>query len=363
MSTYDRSSHQCSIWTKNLPTLLEDYDLGCNLSILVKRSDIVPSAEWCEPCGTYIIPYPLSTGENCGDPTYNKFNCNKSTGHVSFMMPGGTSYQVTWIDEDTRMFSIQTDASYSCSSTHQNDTPDFPFNVDDCLPDIGTVKISWLPAPEPPCSNLTHCNNCPHSTCRATIGFGTQTRCHCDSNNYWNNSTMSFTQVLYIPSHNFPKVLFNYNNYKFTNLVLNLKCEMYIYLERPDTNFTPGLANARPENQQHSSRRDMNPKISDFGLAKIIEEKKLKQVQRVGYMAPEYALDGFFQFKQISSLFGLCMFLLLHLWVKYVLAWKLWTENKLVDLMDPSLGETCYENEFIKCGLIGLLCIQDEQGD
>ena len=44
-------------------------------------------------------------------------------------------------------------------------------------------------------------------------------------------------------------------------------------------------------------------------------------------------------------------------------AWKLWTEKKLLDLMDQSLGETCNENQFIKCAVIGLLCIQDEPGD
>ena len=27
----------------------------------------------CEPCGTNVIPYPLSTGPNCGDPMYIAF--------------------------------------------------------------------------------------------------------------------------------------------------------------------------------------------------------------------------------------------------------------------------------------------------
>jgi len=44
-------------------------------------------------------------------------------------------------------------------------------------------------------------------------------------------------------------------------------------------------------------------------------------------------------------------------------AWKLWSENKLLDLMDPRLGETCNEYEFLKCAVIGLLCIQDEPID
>ena len=44
-------------------------------------------------------------------------------------------------------------------------------------------------------------------------------------------------------------------------------------------------------------------------------------------------------------------------------AWGLWTENRLLDLMDASLGGTCNESQFIKCALIGLLCVQDEPGD
>ncbi|CAL8994787.1 unnamed protein product [Prunus brigantina] len=40
--------------------------------------------------------------------------------------------------------------------------------------------------------------------------------------------------------------------------------------------------------------RDLNPKISDFGLAKLDEEEKTQMSTRVagtiGYMAPEYAL-------------------------------------------------------------------------
>ncbi|KAK4255411.1 hypothetical protein QN277_008414 [Acacia crassicarpa] len=94
-----------------------------------------------------------------------------------------------------------------------------------------------------------------------------------------------------------------------------------------------------------------------------------------GYMAPEYALDGllsiksdvfsfgvvllemisgkkntgFFQSKQGSSLLGY--------------AWRLWTENKLLDLMDASLSESCDPNQFFRCAQVSLLCIQDEAGD
>lgn len=151
----------------------------------------VPSSKWCEPCGTNVIPYPLSTGPNCGDPTYNKLNCNKSTGQVSFLMTKGISLPVSSIDEDSRMIFIQIDDSYSCGSGYQTGTPNFPFSVT-CSNDVGVIKINWLPPPEPPCSDLKDCEDWPHSTCRAKSEGGS--RCLCDSNYNWNNSTMSCTK-------------------------------------------------------------------------------------------------------------------------------------------------------------------------
>ncbi|KAJ1382708.1 S-locus glycoprotein domain [Sesbania bispinosa] len=96
-------------------------------------------------------------------------------------------------------------------------------------------------------------------------------------------------------------------------------------------------------------------KISDFGLARIFGGKETEaSTERVvgtyGYMSPEYALDGHFSTKSDVFSFG-------------VMAWGLWTENKLVDLVDLSLRETYNANQFIKCAHIGLLCVQDEPND
>ena len=44
-------------------------------------------------------------------------------------------------------------------------------------------------------------------------------------------------------------------------------------------------------------------------------------------------------------------------------AWSLWRENKLLDLMELSLRETCNSNQLIRCAHIGLLCVQDEPDD
>ncbi|KAI3515276.1 hypothetical protein L1887_14105 [Cichorium endivia] len=125
---------------------------------------------------------------------------------------------------------------------------------------------------------------------------------------------------------------------------------------------------------------DMNPKISDFGLAKIVKGKDLEAItNRVigtfGYMSPEYALDGLFSVKSDVFSFGVVMLeivsgkkntgfyqsqrtlsLLGH-------AWNLWIENKPLELMDEILMESCNSSEVLKCINIGLLCVQGEPDD
>ena len=163
---------------------------------------------------------------------YNKFNCTKSTGQVNFMMPEGISYQVTRIEEDTRTFFIQADASYSCSSRRdQNNTPNFPFNVVDCIQDFGIVKFSWQPAPEPPCNRPMDCMNWPYSTCRETSEGGT--RCHCDLKYRWNNSIMSCTQ-----GQHFIKRLFN--TFLFFSINTIKVCQIRIILFNQHALPSPG---------------------------------------------------------------------------------------------------------------------------
>ncbi|XP_042478830.1 cysteine-rich receptor-like protein kinase 10 [Macadamia integrifolia] len=89
----------------------------------------------------------------------------------------------------------------------------------------------------------------------------------------------------------------------------------------------------------------MNPKISDFGLAKLVEmeqtrEKTKNVVGTIGYMAPEYAIKGRFSVKSDVYSFGVILLEILS--VKKVnsfyhgkdsqnllgYAWKLWQEGK-----------------------------------
>jgi len=159
---------------------------------------VAPTARSYEPCGTYVIPYPLTTGPKYGDPMYNNFFCDKSTGKVSFKMSGGKSYPlvskmsrgksypVTWIDEVNVMFYIETDYFYSFNSSFNNqNSTDFPFNVTE-YDEGALIKINWLPAPEPWCSKPIDCMKWPYSTCRATREGGI--RCQCDSNYNWNDT-------------------------------------------------------------------------------------------------------------------------------------------------------------------------------
>ncbi|KAK8700469.1 hypothetical protein V6N13_018865 [Hibiscus sabdariffa] len=110
---------------------------------------------------------------------------------------------------------------------------------------------------------------------------------------------------------------------------------------------------------------EMNPKISDFGLARIFGGKQIEaNTERVvgtyGYMSPEYALDGFFSIK--SDVFSFGVVLLETISGKrntgfyqteqplslLGYTWRLWGEGRALDLAEQSLRETCNENEYLR---------------
>ncbi|XP_019054722.1 PREDICTED: G-type lectin S-receptor-like serine/threonine-protein kinase At4g03230 [Nelumbo nucifera] len=125
---------------------------------------------------------------------------------------------------------------------------------------------------------------------------------------------------------------------------------------------------------------EMNPKISDFGLARIVEGNQTKEntnrvIGTYGYMSPEYALDGFFSVKSDVFSFGVVLLEIISgmkntgfyqseqssTLLGY--AWRLWKEDKALDLMDKSLREPCNTFEVMKCIHVALLCIQDDADD
>ncbi|XP_039140726.1 receptor-like serine/threonine-protein kinase SD1-8 [Dioscorea cayenensis subsp. rotundata] len=124
---------------------------------------------------------------------------------------------------------------------------------------------------------------------------------------------------------------------------------------------------------------EMNPKISDFGLARNFGEhetmtKTRKIVGTYGYMAPEYALNGVFSVKSDVFSFGVLILEIIsgqrnriflsepHL---YLLgnAWSLWNEGKVLDLLDPLVSNTFSMTQVMRCVNIGLLCVQEKPED
>ncbi|XP_066168684.1 cysteine-rich receptor-like protein kinase 6 isoform X1 [Oryza sativa Japonica Group] len=120
---------------------------------------------------------------------------------------------------------------------------------------------------------------------------------------------------------------------------------------------------------------DYNPKISDFGLAKIFDGDQSKDITHriagtYGYMAPEYAMHGHYSVKLDVFSFGVLVLeivtgrrnsgsydsgqdldLLNHVWGH-------WTRGNVVELIDPSLGNHPPIEQMLKCIHIGLLCVQ-----
>ncbi|XP_019191694.1 PREDICTED: G-type lectin S-receptor-like serine/threonine-protein kinase CES101 [Ipomoea nil] len=122
---------------------------------------------------------------------------------------------------------------------------------------------------------------------------------------------------------------------------------------------------------------NMNPKISDFGMARIsgrqeTEANTKRIVGTYGYMSPEYALRGIVSTKIDVFSFGVLLleivsgkknnssYHLEHPLNLIGLAWELWREGRGVELMDPALSGSCPEAEVMRCIQVGLLCVQDD---
>ncbi|XP_020593901.1 G-type lectin S-receptor-like serine/threonine-protein kinase B120 [Phalaenopsis equestris] len=125
---------------------------------------------------------------------------------------------------------------------------------------------------------------------------------------------------------------------------------------------------------------EMNPKISDFGIARIFgkdsnETKTKRVIGTYGYMSPEYAMQGLISIKSDVYSFGVLLLeivsgrrnstyqhpeLCLHL-LPY--AWKLWNEDNEMELVDPLIRDSCQPKEVSRCIEVGLQCVQDQATD
>ncbi|XP_019099660.1 PREDICTED: cysteine-rich receptor-like protein kinase 4 [Camelina sativa] len=126
---------------------------------------------------------------------------------------------------------------------------------------------------------------------------------------------------------------------------------------------------------------NMNPKIADFGMARIFgmdqtEANTRRVVGTYGYMSPEYAMYGQFSMKSDVYSFGVLILEIVsgkknsNLYqmdtgpgnlVTYT--WRLWSNGSSLELVDPSFHDKYRINEVSRCIHIALLCVQEEAED
>ncbi|XP_047309490.1 G-type lectin S-receptor-like serine/threonine-protein kinase At4g27290 [Impatiens glandulifera] len=143
---------------------------------------------------------------------------------------------------------------------------------------------------------------------------------------------------------------------------------------------------------------DMNPRISDFGIAREFggdqsEENTKTIIGTYGYMSPEYAIKGSFSIKSDVFSFGVLVLeivsgkrnrgfyhadhdldLLGHVCIHFLIdetsfhsskfAWKLWNEEDAMKLVADSIQSSpVSESEVLRCIQVALLCVQHRAED
>ncbi|GMY32338.1 putative receptor-like protein kinase At4g00960 [Fagus crenata] len=124
---------------------------------------------------------------------------------------------------------------------------------------------------------------------------------------------------------------------------------------------------------------EMNPKISDFGMARLFaldqnEGNTSRIVGTYGYMAPEYAMHGQFSAKSDVFSFGVLVLEIVsgqknscfrngeNIEDLRSFAWKNWKDGTTSNLVDPTLKDVS-TTEIKRCIHIGLLCVQENVAD
>ncbi|CAN8325668.1 unnamed protein product [Cochlearia groenlandica] len=126
---------------------------------------------------------------------------------------------------------------------------------------------------------------------------------------------------------------------------------------------------------------DMNPKVADFGMARIFEMDQTEASTRrvvgtYGYMSPEYAMYGQFSMKSDVYSFGVLVLEIIsgrknssiyqmddNVGNLVTYTWRLWRNGSPLELVDPSFQENDQTIEITRCIHIALLCVQEEVED
>ncbi|KAL4308097.1 hypothetical protein GQ457_01G012030 [Hibiscus cannabinus] len=109
----------------------------------------------------------------------------------------------------------------------------------------------------------------------------------------------------------------------------------------------------------------MNPKITDFGLSRLLGEDESRAIttrmagtwyehMHFGYIAPEYGQFGLFSIKSDIYSFGVIVLEIIILWCR---------QNKTFEFIDTALGNSYDSAQVIQCYKIALLCVQDNPRD
>ncbi|CAN6168303.1 unnamed protein product [Urochloa humidicola] len=125
---------------------------------------------------------------------------------------------------------------------------------------------------------------------------------------------------------------------------------------------------------------DMNPKIGDFGLARLFGQDQTRDVTNriigtFGYMSPEYVMRGQYSTKSDVFSFGILVIEIItgqrntgHYFHEQnediiSIVWRHWSEGTIAEMIDDSLGRNYSETEVLKCINIALLCLQQNPVD
>ncbi|KAK8464375.1 hypothetical protein PHAVU_011G194300 [Phaseolus vulgaris] len=159
----------------------------------------------------------------------------------------------------------------------------------------------------------------------------------------------------------------------------NEKILVYEYLPNKSLDFHLFDVDRRKQFDWKLRLSIINGIARDFGLARAFEvgqnQANTKRVMgTLGYMAPEYAMEGLFSVKSDVFSFGVLVLEIIcgrknggfylsdgQTLISY--AWRMWYEGKCLELMDPMLEKSFIEDGVERCIQIGLLCVQEDARD